>query len=303
MWQTVRFHHCLIIVAVAGLWPCLAQTANLNITGRITSKGQPVQGEIIVLDVARQLRLQSFRTDSIGNFAFDIVPGPRTIIVAKADGCVSEERELVPPQGGHAQLNFNLSGIGSVSGQVIDEAGAGVPAAVVRIRYPAQRRSYQFSDELGESVTDAFGNFTLPFVAEDRPFVIEAETADRPPSASRVLTLARATASGVVVTVGPTGHIIRGKIFNEEGAPAAGVTVRMRCLPPAGKPSTEERTSVGFLSRSNGRMTTRPDGAYEFRGVPAGRVIVVASRPGTKPVKGEGIASQGATLNIDLVLR
>ena len=302
MSQTVRLHPCLVILAVAGLWPCLAQTADLHITGRITSKGQPVQGEIIVLDIARQVRLLSFQSDSTGGFDFDIVPGPRTIVVAKADGCASEEREVVRPPGGHAQLNFNLSGIGSVSGRVIDEAGAGVPAAVVRVRYPAQRRSYQFSDELGESVTDDFGNFTLPFVAEDRPFVIEAETADRLPSASSVLTLARATTSGVVLTVGPTGKVVRGRIFNEKGTPVAGVTVRMRCLPPAGQSSTEEMTSISFLSKSNRRMTTGPDGSYEFRGVPAGRVIVVASRPGATPVKGEGIAKQGAMLNIDLVL-
>jgi hypothetical protein len=304
MAQKVRLCPCLIsILALLGLWPCLAESANLRVTGRITSNGQPIQGEIIVVDVARQVRMLTFRSDSLGAFDFEIVPGPRTVVVAKADGCVSAERELMPAAGGHANLNFTLSPAGSISGRVINEAGAGVAGAVARVHYPGERRSYQFADELGESITDDFGNFTLPFVAEDRPFVVEAETTDRLPSVSRMLTFQRATASGVVVTLGRMGQVVRGKVFDAAGAPAGGVNVRMRCLPAAGEFSSEELTSASFLLRSNKRTTTGPDGGYEFRGVPAGRVMVVASRPGAKPVKAEGTSEPGGTLNIDLTLK
>jgi hypothetical protein len=303
MAQTLRLCPCLIsILAVLGLWPCLAVSANLRVTGRITSNGQPIQGEIIVVDVAHQVRMLTFRSDSKGAFDFEIVPGPKILVVAKADGYVSAERELMPVAGGHANVNFTLSPAGSISGRVIDEAGTGVAGAVVRVRYPGERRSYQFADELGESITDDFGSFTLPFVAVDRPFVVEAETTDRLPSTSRTLRFHRA-ASGVVVTLGRRGQVVRGKIHNAAGAPAAGVNVRIQCLPAAGEFSLEERTSTSFLLRSNKRTTTGPDGGYEFRGVPAGRVIIVASLPGAKPVKAEGISEPGGTLTIDLILK
>ena len=304
MAQTVRVRPRLfIILAVLALLPCLAESADLRVSGRITSNGKPVQGEIIVVDIARDSRLLTFHSDSLGVFDFDIVPGPRTVVVAKADGYVSAERELPPAAGSHAGLNFNLSATGSISGRVVDESGAGVPGTVVRIRYPGERRSYQFADELGESFTDELGNFSLPFVAVDRQFVIEAETADRLPSVSSSLTLNRAAKSGVVVTLGRTGQVVRGRVFNAAGAPVSGVSVRMRCLVDPGEFSREERTSMSFLSRSNKRVTTGPDGGYEFRGVPAGRVIVVASRPGAKPVMAEGVSQPGGALEIDLILR
>ena len=57
----------------------------------------------------------------------------------------------------------------------------------------------------------------------------------------------------------------------------------------------------------NQRTTTDADGSYEFKGLPSGRIVVVASLPGRAPTKQEHVLSEeGATGGvhvIDLVVK
>jgi len=108
-----------------------------------------------------------------------------------------------------------------------------------------------------------------------------------------VLKLERATATDLVVLVGPTGHVVRGKVVNGAGAPVGNVSLRMHCLPDPRDISPEECASVALVSRCNRRATTDPDGAYEFHGVPPGRVIVVAFRRGKPGQSGGNCAASG----------
>jgi len=66
----------------------------VHLKGRITSNGESIGGEIVVIDPAPQLSVTSHRTDSKGAFEFDVPARPGMLLIARADGYISSEREL-----------------------------------------------------------------------------------------------------------------------------------------------------------------------------------------------------------------
>ena len=96
---------------------------------------------------------------------------------SRADGYVSQEISvMVSGASPSPTLEFVLPRSSVVTGRVVDRAGNTVPGAAVRIGYPGELRTFVFEQEVGPFRSDEFGYFVLPFVAQGKPFVIEATT-------------------------------------------------------------------------------------------------------------------------------
>jgi hypothetical protein len=183
---------------------------------------------------------------------------------------------------------------------VFDENGAGVPGAKVWVNYSGGSRSWRLAEEAGGEAADAFGYFTIPSVAQGRPFVLEAESEDWLPSSSGMLTLRGREMAGVVLLLSRRGTMVRGRVIDAAGNPVAGASIRLRAIPSAGEFSAEQRASIAFARTTNKTTLSTADGSYAFKGIPAGRVVVTAEARGRRAAA-EADTAPGREIEIVLV--
>jgi hypothetical protein len=293
-----------VLLLVAGAALCAAASeAAVRIQGKIAaSDGTPLPGDVTVVSGVGGLKTMNYRTDSQGTFAFDVDAADVWLMVAKADGYVSEEREvLLSGEQRRINLDFTLGPAGIVSGHVVDEAGNSVPAAALRVRYPGTQRKFEFVHE-SLATADSLGNFRLTSVAQNRRFVIEASTPDRPFTTSVPMSFAGAPLQNVVLSLSRKGQVVRGRVTDAAGSPLAGVPVRIRAFADIADFSPEDRQSPDFSRIGNRQTFSAPDGSYNFQGVPAGRVVLVAGRPGPSATKREDTVRADQELTINLAV-
>ena len=246
--------------------------------------------------------IRSYHTDGQGAFSFETDRTADQLLVAKAAGHASSEIAL-NTTGTVAELNvnFRLRPAGTVRGRVVDENGNGVGGATIQVRYPGELRRHHFHDEVGDIQADDFGYFTLPVVARGKGFVVEAATAERLPGATAPLTLDGDERSGVQVTAGRIGFVVGGAVKDSAANPHRGVAVRLRLL-PGSETAAAPRLSRLHARLLNQRTITGRDGAYEFKGLPAGRAVVIAHVSGKAPVKQEQVLpEQGAPGSVRVI--
>jgi hypothetical protein len=266
---------------------CTSATIGAQSSGRITGRvrgagGHPLRAEVLAVTAEGGVRMNPCITDDQGNFTVN-VPGGRALLVARADGYVSEEQDIVVrPWAGATPVQFVLSPAGPVSGRVFDENGAGVPGARVWVAYRGERRAWRVAEEAGGEPADAFGYFTVPVVAQGRPFVLHAESDERLLSSSGTLVLRGPEMAGVILLLSRRGAVVRGRVLEETGGPAAGVTVSLRALPGEGEFTAEQRASVGYARSAHKSVVSGADGSFVFAGVPPGRAVVTAQARGRR---------------------
>lgn len=290
-----------LAAAVCATATVCAQT-NGRITGRITARGAPLRGEVIAVEGGGAVRINRVATDAQGLFSIDTRAG-QVQLVAKADGYVSEERRLLVRAGGqNPVIHFVLALAGSVSGRVFDETGAGVAGARVWVNYRGESRRWQLAEEVGGEGTDSFGYFTIPAVAQGKPFLLHAEREGWLMSSSGTLVLTADEMKGVVLLLGRRGASIRGQVLDAAGKPVAGADVRLRSHPARGEFTPEQHASVAFARNANRTMKSAADGSYVFAGVPAGQVVVTVNAGGRRAA-GEATTVTGREAVIDLTIR
>ena len=280
---------------------CAQNNPSGRVTGRIVGRGVgPMPGEVLVVMSGGGVRLNSIATDAQGIFTMDLPPG-QVLLVARAEGYASEERQLqVRPAPGNAEAVFTLSPAGQLSGRVFDGNGAGVPGAKVWVNYAGEARSWRLADEAGGEAADAFGYFTIPMVAQGRPFVLEAESEEWLPSSSGTLVLRGREMAGVVLLLSRRGTMVRGRVIDGAGNPVTAAAIRLRAIPAPGEFSAEQRASIAFARSMNKTTFSAADGSYAFTGIPAGRVVVTAEAAGRRAAA-EADTALGREVEIVLV--
>jgi protocatechuate 3,4-dioxygenase beta subunit len=273
-----------------------------HVTGRVTGqRGQPVRAEISVIAAGAGIRMSTSFTDDRGGFAID-VPTGNVVLLARADGYVSEQQNIgVRPGRGNVPVHFSLSQSGSVLGQVIDTNGSPVAGARVWLVYRGEARSWRLGEESGDEPTDAYGNFTVPVVAQDRPFMLLAESDEYLLSSSGTMILRGKEMPGVLLLLSRRGTTISGRVVDSFRQPVSGAEVQLRSDPADTEFTTEQRNSLAFARKMHKKIVSGPDGLYAFTGVPSGRVVVSASERGRRGAA-EATTSDGQPLTIDLVL-
>jgi hypothetical protein len=290
-----------LVATVCAIATLFAQT-NERITGRITTERAPLHGEVIAVVGDGAVRISRVATDAQGLFSIDVRAG-QVQLVAKADGYVSEERRLlVRPGGQNALVHFVLAPAGSVSGRVFDETGAGVAGARVWVGYRGEARRWQLAEEAGGEATDNFGYFTIPAVAQGKPFLLHVEREGWLISSSGTLMLRAAEMTGVVLLLSRRGTSVRGRVLDAAGNPVAGAEVRLRSLSAKDEFTAEQRTSVAFARSTNRTTMSAADGSFVFAGVAAGQVVVTVNMGGRRAA-GEATTAVGHETDITLTVR
>lgn len=124
-----------VSVAAALLLPWSAEASAVKLSGRIRSAGPAaLAGHVEVTSGTGHVRTESYWTDSEGRFSIEAPAQPRLVVVARAEGHISAEREVAPATGeAEIRLEFTLRASGSVSGRVTDDSGRPVAGALVRL--------------------------------------------------------------------------------------------------------------------------------------------------------------------------
>jgi hypothetical protein len=290
---------CVALCAAASV---SAQTGG-TVMGRVAGEGAgPLRGEVQVVIAAGSVWMGSVMTGDQGEFRIDLPAGP-AVLIARAEGYVSEERRIVVrPGAANRAVQFSLAPAGTVSGRVFDESGAGVPGARVWIGYAGEARTWQVADEAGGEAADAFGYFTIPAVARGRPFVLHAESEGRLPSSSGTLNLRTSELSGVVLLLSRRGATVRGRVMDAAGNPVAGADIHLRSIPAEGEFTPALRASPAFAHSTNKAAVSAADGSFLFEAVPAGRVVVTG-QTGPRRAVAEGGTLPGRETELVLLLR
>jgi hypothetical protein len=270
---------CGVSLSVASL--LLASMANGQsvIRGRIQgSGGESLQGDITLVFVGSSgLTLTNHQTDTRGHFSIPVTVSPSTI-VAKADGHVSAETSVSAVPRDYVLI---LDRAAVVAGRVVDETGQGVADATVAIRYLGQQRRFHFGQEQGNISTDKLGYFTLPFVAADKPFVVDAFSETRPVSSSPVQIATVEGLKGIQIALVNRGQTVRVELEPGGSSPIAGLKVMLRATGDGEPYSAEVRSGSAFQSQAV-RVKAFSGQSVEFHGVPAGRITVIAEASGQR---------------------
>ena len=291
----------LLLAALCASASLCAQTS-ARIAGRITSGRAPLRGEVIAVVNGGPIRIMPVATDAQGEFTIEVSSG-RVLLLAKADGYVSEERELVARPGtGNPAVHFVLAPAGSVSGRVFDENGAGVAGARVWLDYRGEARRWRLAEEAGGEAADNFGYFTIPAAAQGRPFVLHAECEGWLMSSSGTLNLSGSEMKGVVLLLSRHGASVRGRVVDALGNSLGGAEVRLRSIAAQDEFTAEQRASPAFARSTNKRTVSAADGSYVFTGVPVGQVVVTAN-VGSRRAAGQATTAVGREPEILLTLR
>src|SRR5688572_20609852 len=91
------------------------------VSGTVVAEGnqQFLQGSITVMTSSTGVHLRTAEVDARGGFSITI-PAGGAVIVARADGYASEQREIVARRGANPTLTFSLARAATVSGRVVD---------------------------------------------------------------------------------------------------------------------------------------------------------------------------------------
>lgn len=264
-----------------------------------------MRGDVTLVRGGSTVRLRHYHTDDQGTFSIETDRTLGQLVVAKAAGHTSSEVEINTAGDTKRYIRFRLWPAGKVSGQVVDKEGNGVAGATVHVHYPGERRRHYLHHEMGDIQADDFGYFVLPLVARGKHFVVEAATAEHLPGSTVPLRLESEEKRDIRVTIGNLGYVVRGTVSDSAGNPHQGVEVRLRLF--AGREITvTARFSRLYARLLNRRTVTGTDGFYEFKGLPSGRVAVIAHVPGRTPIKQEQVlpeqSSPGDVRVIDLLV-
>jgi hypothetical protein len=238
--------------------------------------------------------------DRSGAFSIE-VPIGAAVVVARADGYASVQRE-VAVRAGHTNpaLNFSLPRAGSVSGRVVDPSGAPVAGARVWVQYRGEAQTWRLAEEIGGEPADALGNFTIPIVAQGRPFVLHAESDKWLPSSSQNMMIRTPDLQGVLLLLSSRGSSVAGRILDSSGRPVAGADVQLRAIRAnSGSPGPD---SIAFSRSMNRHAISQADGSYSCEGIPAGQVVVTA-RQQNQRAAAEAATVSGTLTSLDLSLQ
>src|SRR5687767_5915561 len=105
-------------ITICGLFTAYGQST-ATVSGIVVNEGsqQSVPGSITVMTSSSGIHLRTADFDDTGRFSLT-VPVGAAVIVARADGYASQQREIVVRAGANPPLSFSLARAASVSGRV-----------------------------------------------------------------------------------------------------------------------------------------------------------------------------------------
>ena len=260
--------------------------AQVTVEGQVAAvDGAPLKADLTLIRSGSTVEFHHYHTDDQGAFSIQTDQSAGQLLVAKADGHTSSEVLLKAESNTKISVPFTLWPAGTVTGRVVDEEGNGVGGATLYVHYSNERRRHFLHHEMGDIHADDFGYF-IPARHGARQGFRCRGCLGRPPSRFDRHPEARGRKTGRSSHYGEIA--IRSAWY---GYGFCGKPAQRGCRPHAPVPGDEIAVAAQF-SRLHGRLLNRrtftdKDGAYEFKGLPSGRVVVIALVPGKTLVKQE----------------
>lgn len=271
-----------------------------SVTGVVTRQGRPTARVRVHLGGDAVFEPRVTETDGAGRFAFPGL-GPGTYALrAEAGDLVSPvvSDVAVGASSQLRQVDLALTSAGAVHGRVVDDRGAALSDATVRIDLVPATGLWPPIE------TDRAGAWTSPPLPPGR-YLLRARRAGFTARRTAIVELTADAAQrgpGEVVTLVliRTGELI-GRVVTDDGAPVAGARVHDRSaaveelgvvaspLPPA---ATAAALPPGTRPASDGRTGTRQattgaDGRFLLPDVPPGRLRLEILQPSMVPFRGK----------------
>lgn len=270
-----------------------------SVTGFVTRQGHPAARVRVYLGGDAVFEPRVTETDGAGRFAFPGL-GPGTYALR------AELGELVSPVASDVgvgtssqlrQVDLALAPAGTVHGRVVDDRGAPLSDATVRIDLIPATGLWPPLE------TDGAGAWTSPPLPAGK-YLLRAR---RPGFTARRTAIVEVTpgdspraADATTLVLVRTGEI-SGRVVTDDGAPVAGARVHDRsaaveelgvvssalpaaaaaaALPPGARPLTEGRTGTR-------QAVTGADGRFVLADVPPGRLRIEILQPSMVPFRGK----------------
>jgi RNA polymerase sigma-70 factor (ECF subfamily) len=226
-----------------------------SIHGRVTMRGSPVADAGVECDRPDWSHgfdwvIQHVRSDSDGRYTIDnAAPGECMLEVTSAGlGAASEPRRILAVAGARTLADVELTRSARVSGVVLDQSGAPVGFAHVRL---------ESDDSAGEAMTDEAGAFTIRGLREGATYLPSVGVS---PSASHRFPGAQGHALPAIHVSTPAIDGIRLNIRDDRGALSG------RVIDEQGVAVSDARIQIEY---GTSRYDALPRGPMVIRPVPA----------------------------------
>lgn len=262
--------YAFLLGAAALLIPLATLTAQSEGSASLTIKlaeqdtQAPLAAEVgLVLQTKRGVFLKHAKANEQGEVVFNDLPAGAAHLSTKLEGYAVERAGLTLNEGAAERLILALPRAVQIGGQVVDELGAPLAEASVKVVYETEAaplsNSYQW--ETGDARTDDAGQFEL-VVHPARPFIVVATHAGWLSSASAPVQANLAAPLRLRLSKGVN---VRGVAVNEAGQPLAHARVQLQ---EADEPAQAGRFVAFELLQQRQQFTvTDADGGFHFANV------------------------------------
>ena len=249
------------------------QGQTITVTGSLYNQSSlSVEGDVTVVQGVSDRTVTNYRTDASGSYEITGLPiGQPALVVAKAPGLLSESRIISGTED--EEIDFTLEEPIEVSGQVLSDQGTPLAGALVRVQYPDRTsQPFQFTQESGNWVTNAQGEFVLEFVRPQDRFVLEAKATGYKAAQAPAQYGTGLPITGLRLQLA-AGATISGQVVSRGGSGIGGVTVTLKDAGP-----TSLTTPVQPF-----RTRTSETGHFSFTGLENAQYTLTAQRAGSAP--------------------
>ncbi len=249
------------------------QGQTITVTGGLYNQsGLSVEGDVTVVQGVSDRTVTNYRTDPSGYYEITALPiGQPALVVAKAPGLLSESRSISGTED--EEIDFTLEEPIQVSGQVLSDQGTPLAGALVRVQYPDRTpQPFQFTQELGNGITNNLGEFVLEFVRPQDRFFVEAKATGYKAAQGSALYATGVPIADLRLQLA-AGATISGQVVSRDGRGLGSVTVTLKA---AG--STSLTTPVRPF-----RTRTSETGFFSFTGLENAQYTITAQRAGSAP--------------------
>jgi len=252
----------------------------------------------------RQRLERSTRTDAQGKFRLTgLAPRAYTVSASREGFLASSISGVTAGTSSPGSANLALAKAASIAGKVVDEKGAAMPGARVRIERDGGMRGMLRRGPaafLGgqNALSGPDGAFRIRNLAAGRNLLLEAEKSGYTTGRRAGVTIKTGEAVANLSLVLKKGIEARGKVQDAQGKPVANAEIRVALRDPGQGMGGQIRMVMRGMSNERPDTTSGPDGTFLLRGLEEGEYSATVSRDGYGRKVAQGLPVKAGSENV-----